>query len=173
MNIDLLCVFLHHNHVLTVKEQFKKFGFIFMIALFYLSNTGLLYHVHTCLHTGISVVELPQILSEEDHCPPMKGDISCSDKSDDCCKTETKDLSSCHKHTLEYKKADIVSVKPEFKVGPILDCYLRPDHTIAFIFILPATTIETSVISHFESKVTESQALTGLQQRIHLSSFIC
>lgn len=164
---------MHHNLVLKVKEQFKKFGLISLIVLLYLSNTGLLYHVHTCLHTGISVIELPQILSEEDHCPPMEGDISCTDKADDCCKTETKDLSSCHKHTTEYKKADIVSVKPEFKVGPILDCYFRPDHTFILNFILPVTTIESSDVSHFETRLKSSKARTGLQQRIHLSSFIC
>lgn len=144
-----------------------------MIALFYLSNTGLLYHVHTCLHTGISVVELPQILSDDNHCPPVDDENSCSEKADDCCNKETKDLSSCHKHTTEYKKADIISVKPEMKVGPVLDHWVKSDLPYLYNFILPVTHVETSFISHFETRVAESKAITGLQHRIQLSSFIC
>ena len=157
-----------------MKDQFRKFGLLTLIALLYLSNTGLIYTVHTCLHTGASVIEIPQILhEEEDHCPPSADDISCKDNNDNCCKTENKSQKSCHTHTTEYKKPDIVSVKPEIKINPVPDYSLSADWITFIDFIIPERNIDASHVHNFLIYLKDSRVRTGLQQRVCLSSFIC
>ena len=144
-----------------------------MIALLYLSNTGLLYTVHTCLHSGASVIEFSHMLSEDDHCPPAENSPGCDDMKDACCAPKTEAKSDCHKHTTEYKKADIVSVKPEIEVSPVL-VYTGISALISFEpFILPGLSGNYSRIRDFLNRVKDSCVKTGLQQRIDLNSFIC
>ena len=117
---------------------------------------------------------MPQLLSEEDdHCPPAEDDVSCKDNKESCCKAESEKQRSCHTHTTEYKKADIVSVKPEVKVSPILDYSASVDLFSFINFLLPQRNIDESHIHYYLSENKDSQARTSLQHRICLSSFIC
>lgn len=157
-----------------MKEKFKKFGLLSLIALLYLSNTGLIYTVHTCIHTGYSVIELPQILSHEDkNCPPADNDTACSDSDEECCEETAEKTKSCHTHTTEYKKPDIVSVKPEIKVSPIIDYTQSADIAALFNIVLPSIREEHSDFDHYLLISKDSRARTSLQQRVVLSSFIC
>ena len=156
-----------------MKEKLRKFGLISMIALLYLSNTGLLYSVHTCLHTGASVIEFSYMVSKDDHCPPNDNELQCNDVKDDCCAPKADEKSDCHTHTTEYKKADIVSVKPEIKVSSILD-YSVLSTLISFTpFITPTQSVDQNPFWDFLKRTKTSLARTGLQQRIDLNSFIC
>jgi len=73
---------------MNLKEFSKKLGIYSIVFLLYLSNTGLIYSVHTCIHSGLSVIELPSFSLEEDHCADVIANSTCQEVQDDCCKKE-------------------------------------------------------------------------------------
>ncbi|MCO6462062.1 MAG: hypothetical protein J5I59_11715 [Saprospiraceae bacterium] len=156
-----------------MKEFNKKLGIYSIVFLLYLSNTGLIYSVHTCLHSGISVIELPSFGTEEDHCADVIKDSSCGDKSDDCCSEPTPVKKDCHTHHTEYKKADFESVKPEPNFYPSFDLAIQAEpFIISYLFSLPVVT-KSFNLDQYTQKNKDGTSESALDYRIGLGSFLC
>jgi len=156
-----------------VKLFFRHAGLFSLVFLLYLSNTGLIYTVHTCIHTGASVIELPSILSDEDHCSELAEMATCNDEEDSCCKQEAEKEKDCHRHTTEYKKADLVSVKPEIKVYPVFNYTAGFDILAFFDILLPSRDRKEIHFIHHFLRAKNNSSGTALQNRIALASFLC
>lgn len=146
-----------------------------LVFLLYLSNTGLILTVHTCMHTGISVVELPSFQSHDDICAEVIGERSCAqdDRADDCCARKIQKKEDCHTHKTEYKKADYTSVKPEPNHYPIFaDLATKPFIYSIDLPVISAESEDCHVI-HSTKKARDNTTESALQYRIGLASFLC
>ena len=159
----------------NLKEFFKNTGLYSLVFLLYLSNTGLVLTVHTCIHTGISVVELPSFQTHDDVCSEVIGERSCAqdDNADDCCSREIEKKEDCHTHKTEYKKADYTSIKPEpNKYGTFTGVA-----EVSFIYyqilpLIPKEREEHHIIYH-ANKARDNTTESALEYRIGLASFLC
>jgi len=158
----------------SVMETLKKFSLIYLALMLYVSSTGFVYVLKTCLHSGKSEIEF---LVEKD---PKPG---CGITADDCCK-EIADMSccelkkaketDCEKSTIEYKKADLQSIQPDITsidwlhISPIEPQELSLDFTWL--------NVEENIFQlQFDSAKDPPEQLlpSGMEFRILLHSFIC
>jgi hypothetical protein len=159
---------------MDLKEFSKKLVIYSIVFLLYLSNTGLIYSVHTCIHSGVSVVELPSFSLEDDHCADVIKDSTCKEVQDDCCaKTATTEKKDCHTHHTKYEKADLVSVKPD----PSFKYFIDYNSLVNFVYITdnlvePIDLCNTHFI-HYSKQIKDCTAESALDYRIGLNSFIC
>lgn len=153
-------------------SHFRKYGLIVMVALLYLSNTGLAYHVHTCLHSGKKNIEWIHTDSDHNGCATMAD--NCTEDGMECCsKTEAQKKADCHKHSLEFKKLTFFSVKPETKSVHDYVAIIPHNWLISFISITSTDFFLDSETLPDHQYWIRSTVRTGLEQRIVLSSFIC
>lgn len=159
---------------MNLKEFSKKLGIYSIVFLLYLSNTGLIYSVHTCIHSGLSVIELPSFSLEEDHCADVIANSTCQEVQDDCCKKEaTTEKKDCHTHHTKYEKADFVSVKPDPSFKYLLDFSSNVNYIyIQHNFVEPIDPCNTLLI-HYSKQIKDCTAESSLGYRIGLNSFLC
>ena len=170
-SFNKMAVLLHF--IVIMKSRFGRFVLLYLACMLYLSGTGMVYVLRTCMHSGKASITWSIQKQTASCCIQEKKSERCCEKlaDDGCNKNEAEE--DCMKDKIQYKKPDLSSVQPINDELPVISFIVTYYSLIPFIAKHPALIYLPDEFFKINHPPPDNLIPSSLESRIIIGSFIC